>query len=534
LEDILAKYILSCRWFVGQSRVMQGLSLQDIIPIPYQNQEAAIVLLKVEYTEGFPETYVLPLAYATGESAQTIQKQTPQAVIAALNVGEESGILFDAIVDPAFMNIPRNMVVQRRTYAGKQGRLVAIITEATKQLEQMSTGLDLQPHIEERSNSNALVVYGNRLVFKLFRRLEEGINPELEIRRFLGDKQHLEQQQLEHIAPAIGGIEYRSSPGVSMTLGVLQAYVPDAISAWTYTLDSLRDYFEKIVVQPSDSAEVTLPTGSLFEMQSSPIPEIAAMTIGSYLTNIQLLGQRTAELHIALSSDSDNPDFSPLPFSSFYQRSIYQYSRNLTGQTLLRLKKQLRSLPEDIQGLARQVISRKDYLLTRLEQVLTQKITAMRTRCHGNYCLEEVLYTGKDFAILDFEGETYRTLNERRMKRSPLRDVAGMILSFDSAARVALKREVDQGMIQPENLAKMEHWTQLWSIWVSATFLNIYLEKVEPYKLLPQGQIEAQILLDCYLLEQAIHDIDLHLTNHEIPLLQISLQQVLDWSEQPI
>jgi maltose alpha-D-glucosyltransferase/alpha-amylase len=371
-------------------------------------------------------------------------------------------------------------------------------------------------------------------VFKLFRRLEEGVNPELEIRRFLGDKQHLEQQQLEHIAPAIGGIEYRSSQGVSMTLGVLQAYVPDAINAWTYTLDSLRDYFEQIAVQPSDIAEVALPTGSLFEMQQHPIPEIGAITIGSYLTNIQLLGQRTAELHIALSSDGDNPDFSPLPFSSFYQRSIYQYSRNLTGQTLLRLKKRLMSLPEEIQGLARQVISRKDYLLTRLEQVLHQKITAMRTRCHGNYCLEEILYTGKDFAILDFEGETYRTLNERRMKRSPLRDVAGMILSFDSAARVALKRELDQGMIQPDNLPKMEHWTQLWSVWVSAVFLNVYLEKVEPYKLLPQGQIEAQILLDCYLLEQAIHDIDLHLNNNEMSLLHISLQQVLDWSEQPI
>jgi maltose alpha-D-glucosyltransferase/alpha-amylase len=534
LEGILAQYIPERRWFISQSRVMQGLSISDLISVPYQTKEAVIALVKIEYTEGFPETYVLPLAYATAELAESIQQQFPQAVIAKLNVGEETGLLFDAIFDLEFMDIPREMLVQQRTYSGSQGRLNAIVTEATQQLEEMAAGSDLQPHLEERSNT--LVVYDNRLVFKLFRRLEEGINPELEIRRFLGQKRHLQPQQLEHIAPAIGGIEYRSNQGVSMTFGVLQAYVPDAISAWNYTLDSLRDYFEKIAVQPSEAAEteMALPAGSLFEMHQHPIPEVASITIGSYLANVQLLGQRTAELHIALSSDQDNPDFSPLAFSSFYQRSIYQYSRNLTGQALLRLKKRLRSLPEDVQALARQVISRKDYLLTRLEQVLNQKITAMRTRCHGNYCLDEVLYTGKDFAILDFEGENYRTLNERRMKRSPLRDVAGMILSFDSAARVALKQEQDQGMIQPDNLAKMENWTQLWSVWVSATFLNVYLEKIAPYNLLPQGQTEAQILLDCYLLEQAIHDIELHLNNNEVSLLEISLQQVLDWSEQPM
>ena len=533
LEGILAQYIPECRWFVSQSRVIQGFSISDLISVPYQEKEAIIALVKIEYTEGFPETYVLPLTYATGELAETIQQHSSQAIIAKLKVEAEEGILFDALFDPKFMNIPREMVMQRQTYSGKQGRLSAIVTEATQQLDQMATAADLQPHLEERSNT--LVVYDNRLVFKLFRRLEEGVNPELEIRRFLG-QQHFKQQQLEHIAPAIGGIEYRSNQGVSMTFGVLQAYVPDAINAWNYTLDSLRDYFEKIAIQPAETSEteMALPPGSLFEMRSSPIPEVASLTIGSYLANVQLLGQRTAELHIALSSDQNNPDFSPLAFSSFYQRSIYQYSRNLTGQTLLRLKKRLRSLPEEIQGLGRQVISRKDYLLTRLEQVLTQKITAMRTRCHGNYCLEEVLYTGKDFVILDFEGENYRTLNERRMKRSPLRDVAGMILSFDSAARVALKQELDQGMIQPESLAKMEHWTQLWSVWVSTAFLNVYLEKIEPYELLPQGQVEAQILLDCYLLEQAIHDIDLHLNNNEISLLEISLQQVLDWSEQPM
>jgi maltose alpha-D-glucosyltransferase/alpha-amylase len=234
-------------------------------------------------------------------------------------------------------------------------------------------------------------------------------------------------------------------------------------------------------------------------------------------------------MHIALSGDYDNPDFSPAPFTSLYQRSIYQYSRNLTGQVFFRLKKLLPSLPLRTQTLGHQLLTRKDFLLARLRQVLNLKITAMRTRCHGNYGLEELLFTGKDYVILDFEGEAYRTLNERRMKRSPLRDVAGMLLSFDYATRVALRNEVENGMIREENLVQMQQWSQFWSAWVRGAFLKSYLETAAQDSFLPKSTAELEVLLECYLLENAIQDLGIYLQEPN-DMLDISIQLLIDFS----
>lgn len=523
LESILAEYLLSCRWFIGKSQVMQSVHISDVIPISYQETEAVISLIQVEYTEGFPDTYVLPLSYATEERAEEIQETMPQAVIASVKVDEEAGILFDAIASENFMSALRQMIVNRMTYPGKLGRLVATTTDAITPEEDTLQG-QFETAIEKGNRINTLVVYGGRFVFKLFRRVEEGINPELEVRHFLGSR-----APLAHIAPVIGGLEYRRHRSDAMTIGVLQPYIPDATNAWTVTLDILRDYFDRVVVEQANLEEIPLPTEELVNLIEQPVPELAALTIGSYLSNAELLGQRTAEMHIALSADYDNPDFSPAPFTSLYQRSIYQYSRNLTGQVFFRLKKLLPSLPLRTQTLGHQLMTRKDFLLARLRQVLNLKITAMRTRCHGNYGLEEILFTGKDYVILDFEGEAYRTLNERRMKRSPLRDVAGMLLSFDYATRVALRNEVENGMIREENLVQMQQWSQFWSAWVRGAFLKSYLETAAQDSFLPKSTAELEVLLECYLLENAIQDLGIYLQEPN-DMLDISIQLLIDFS----
>jgi maltose alpha-D-glucosyltransferase/alpha-amylase len=257
---------------------------------------------------------------------------------------------------------------------------------------------------------------------------------------------------------------------------------------------------------------------------------LASKIIGSYLASAQLLGQRTAELHIALASDSENPDFAPEPFSSFYQRSIYQQARNLTGQVLLLLKKRLKQLPPDTQQLAHTVLDHQEHILGRFQLVVNQKITALRTRCHGHYSLEEVLYTGKDFIIIDFEGEPGRSLSERRMKRSPLRDVAGMLQSFHSAAIEALHNEVEAGMIRAENLPLMEQWAQFWYCWVSAAFLNSYLAIASKDSFLPKTQEELQVLLDSYRLERVINQLGDELNNRP-DRVQIPLRRILQLQE---
>jgi len=537
LESSLRDYLYTCRWFGGKSRTIQSAQITEIIPVsdtnlgssPSTPTEGQIIWLHLDYIQGDPETYLLILAYAESEQALQIQAEMPQAVVARLQVQghSEVGVLFDALADKNFLTFPLNAIANHRSYKGQKGQLVATATDI---FPKSVAATDLEPSLMKGEQSNTSINYGDRFILKLFRKVEEGINPDLEIGRFLTQK-----KRLEHFASIAGALEYRRPKAQAMTLGILQEFIPDTLSTWDYTLDRLRDYFEAVVVQQSDLSEAPLPKASLLDLQATKaslldlqemeLPALATLTIGSYLSSAQLLGQRTAELHIALASDSDNPDFAPEAFSSFYQRSIYQSARNLTGQVMLLLKKQLKQLPPETQTLAQAVLNRQDQIMGRFQLVLNQKITALRTRCHGDYHLGQVLYTGKDFIIIDFEGEPARNLSERRMKRSPIRDVAGMLQSFNYAANMALRNEIESGMITQNALPIMEQWAQYWYSWVSATFLKSYLATASVDSFLPKTKSELQVLLDAYVLEKVIYELGYELNNRpdwvEIPLQRI-------------
>ena len=532
LESILSEYLYTCGWFGGKNRKIQSAQITEVIPVSYKDIDAQIIWLHLDYIQGDPETYLLVLAYAEGEKAIHLLAQKPQAVIARLQIQgkEEVGVLFDAIADKEFLTFPLDAIAQNHRYKGLSGELVGTATDMFQQLCGDKTHLESSLVRGEQNNTS--IIYDECLILKLFRKVEEGINPDLEIGLFLSQK-----KRLEHFASIAGALEYRrfgvpnDNAHPPMTVGILQAYILDVRSSWDYTLDSLRDYFETVAVQQATTHEASLPSNSLVELQALEAPELASLTISSYLNSAQLLGQRTAELHIALASDAENSNFVPEAFTTLYQRSIYQYARNLAGQVLLLLKKRLNALPNDTQTLAEEVLNRQDQIMERFGLILSQKITCLRIRTHGDYHLGQVLYTGKDFIIINFEGESARSLSERRMKRSPLRDVAGMLQSFHYAAVQALYNEVESGMINPENLPIMEQWAKFWYCWVSATFLNSYLEIAAEDSFLPNSKAELQVLLDAYLLEKVISELGYEL-NHRPDWVHIPLRRILQLLEQ--
>ncbi|MGF1479909.1 MAG: maltose alpha-D-glucosyltransferase [Cyanophyceae cyanobacterium] len=507
LESSLSAYLYSCSWF-GRHRTIQSTHIIEAIPIAYKDREAVLTLVRVEYTEGTPEIYVLPFAYGTAH---------PEGEIAKIQTSEETGVLFDALADKDFLTIPLEAVAKERTYQGKSGELRAAATETFASLSQAVS--NITPHLFRGEQDNSSIVYGDRFILKVYRRVEAGINPDWELGRFLTETAG------DLVAPAAGVIRYHPRQGDWITVAVLQGYVSDTIDAWSYTLDNLRDYFNRIMVEQTALDEVYLPD-SMRTVQSLEIPDFVYESIGSYLVSAQQLGQQTAQLHMTLAAETDNPNFKPEPFTSFYQRSIYQYSRNLAGQVLLSLKNQLDQLPEATQQLAQIVLNRQAQILEGFRAVLDYKIAAMRTRCHGKYHLGQVLYTGKDFLITDFKGETNRPLSERRMKRSPLRDVAGMLQSFNFAARLALRRELESGIMRPDNLPLMEQWSHFWYSWVSAAFLNAYLTTADQAAFLPKSDAELQVLLDAYLLEKAIQELNSQLQNPHPEWLDIALQWI--------
>jgi maltose alpha-D-glucosyltransferase/alpha-amylase len=257
------------------------------------------------------------------------------------------------------------------------------------------------------------------------------------------------------------------------------------------------------------------------------VPELAHDLIGGYLSSVELLGQRTGELHLALASAPEDPSFSPEPFTPFYLRSLYQSMRGLVAQTFPLLRNNLRGLPPDVRADAETLLAQEDTILRRFRSVLDRRITGMRIRCHNDYHLGQVLYTGKDFVIIDFEGEPARPLSERRLKRPPVRDEAAMLRSFHYAVYTALFRQIDLGIVHKDRLPAMEGWARFWYSWVGAAFLRSYLRVVsEVPVLLPTGE-DLQALLDAYILDKAVYELGYDLNNRP-HMVRIPISGILD------
>jgi maltose alpha-D-glucosyltransferase/alpha-amylase len=524
LERVLPNYVKARRWFGGKGRGIRSMAVGEVLPIMDADSPAFLTQVRVDYIDGDAETYALPLMYAQGERAEAVVRDFPQAVIARLlfKDREEEGIVFDAFVDEGFGESLLVGIARHRRREGSGGELVASRTYEFKQIRGLGEGR-LTSSVLKAEQSNTSILFGDRFILKLFRRIHPGVNPDLEIGRFLTER------RFGHIPAVAGAIEYRREREEPVTLAILQQFVPNEGDAWKYTLDRLTHFFQQTVAERPKMENLPLPSSPLLDLVEQEFPLAVSDIIGPYLESARLLGQRTGELHLALASSRGRPEFDPEPFSKLYQRSLYQSMRNLTGQVFQLLRQRLPALPEEPRLEVQKVLGQEAKILERFRSVIDQKLTAMRIRCHGDYHLGQVLYTGKDFVIIDFEGEPARPLSERRIKRSPLRDVAGMLRSFNYAVYSAFFSQRDSGLIRHEDNVFLEAAAQFWRLWVSVAFLKAYLEVAAGGNFIPRSKKEIQTLLDIYLLEKAVYELGYEINNRPqwilIPLQGI--QQML-------
>ena len=516
-ESCLPSFIREKRWFGGKNKEIKFAQLRDAVPV---NGWGYFLLLGVEYVQGDAEEYLLPLAFAAGEEAERIQRDFPALVMARVHRAHDSvdGILYDALASKNFAAELLDAMARRRSLHGEQGELEASTTPVFR-AGRGPDPVSLEPTVLKAEQSHSAILYGDKFLLKLFRRVEPGLNPDLEIGRFLTEK------GFPNTPPVVGALEYRRSNGDLMTFGIMNRYLPTSRDAWEYSLDSLSRYFERIRTLPEGSRLDPLPGGSVLELSEKEVPTEVGTVMGTYLESARLLGQRTAEMHIILGSESENQEFLPEAFTPFYQRGLYQSMRNLAVQNLQLIRRDLAGLESTVRPLAEKVVGMEGEILKRLRGVFETKVGALRIRCHGDYHLGQVLYTGKDFMMIDFKGEPSRSLGERRIKRSPLHDVAGMIRSFDYVTYAALFRQLELGNALPEQLAHLEPWTRLWYRWSSATFLKAYLATLGSSPLLPTSRTQLAPLLDAYLLEKAVYEVAYEL-DHRPTWVKIPLQGI--------
>jgi maltose alpha-D-glucosyltransferase/alpha-amylase len=390
-----------------------------------------------------------------------------------------------------------------------RGMLIARSSNALRGLK-LPASLDSRVGSAEQSNTS--ILYGDKLILKLFRRLQTGENPDVEIGRFLTEVAHFER-----IAPFFGDISMTSSTGEKTTMAMLQGLVANDGDGWDWFLRRLNEFYESAAAE-SSLPHVPLPTLAA-NGQKTPVSD-------STLDAAALLGRRTAELHLALSSSKSDPAFAPEPTS---QQDLEADAQRIEAQirsALEALKSQFSALDDATADAAGLLLSRRSELIERSRSIARMNPGGLRIRIHGDYHLGQTLRTektlrndtngegGGDFVLLDFEGEPSKSLAERRRKQSPLRDVAGMMRSFSYAAFAGLNQYKEA---HPEAAAekgqRLEEWARAWGNSAAGAFLGTYRETISAkHDLLPPIQ-EAQKLLNAYVLEKALYELLYELNN---------------------
>jgi maltose alpha-D-glucosyltransferase/alpha-amylase len=404
--------------------------------------------------------------------------------------------------DEGFAGVCLRAIERRQHMKTDGGELVGSRTNAFREI-----GIDRNAKAEtlRADHTNTSINYGDRMLLKLFRRLEPGMNPDLEIGRYLTTS------GFKHSPRVAGAVEYRRGNQEPITLGVLNEFIVKESDAWTFTLDSLRDFLDRTMALNDEIAPPS-PTASTFmRLSEETPPPLAVEAIGHYLESARLLGIRTAEMHACLGSGTGNSAFAPEPYTPHYQRGLYQSLRNMTTNNFALLNRYVRGsespLPE-----AQQAAALEEQVLAHFRRLTGKPMHSSRIRAHGDYHLGQVLYTGNDFVITDFEGEPARTITERRIRRSPLRDVAGMLRSFSYAVHSALQ-ELRASGIEGAPEERVRQWGRFWEAWVSSTFLRAYLEEARKSKLLVADWAEIELMLDVFMLEKVVYEIAYELNN---------------------
>ena len=500
-HEVLPEYLNSCRWFGGKSRVIQGINVVSGVNIPTENLPATLVTLEVNYTDGLPEVYQLPLAFITLKNEEDYREIPSKGIIARLQVNGETGYLFDAVYSESFRNVIFEYIKNAGTL--RNGKAKLVFYHGDQGVEQAEE--KVHSKILNAEQSNTSLIFDNKYFLKLYRKLDNTINPDMEITRYLTEK-----TEFENSPRFVGAIEYQPDLRNKIVLGMMQDLVPNQGDAWDYTKDALNRFFERVLTRDKE-IEFNEIAHNLEPLDYQDIDEnMQEMMGGIFPERITLLGKRTAEMHKALAVNPTEKDFEHEAFSLHYQRSLFSSLQSLTRNAFQNLEKSLKSLPEHIQPEAKEVLDMRGEVLTCFKRIFDHKIPVMKIRTHGDYHLGQVLWTGKDFVIIDFEGEPARSFSERRLKRSPLRDVAGMVRSFHYAAYSSI---IESEFDQQKKEGDLDHWADSWYYLVTRMFLKGYYENVDDNNFIPKEKEDIEILMQTFLLEKAIYEMNYELNN---------------------
>jgi maltose alpha-D-glucosyltransferase/alpha-amylase len=478
LGPMLPSYLRPRRWFRGTNRTIRLAEIHDVIPFP--KSRSYILIIRVDFAEGDPEFYTISVSVTIGETDDS------GFVMARLRSADgRTGLLHSAFHNREFSDELLGAILRRRRYHGEIGQLTASHTrELRAMLPPGRVALDIS--VAKVDQDNTTEFFGDYFALKILRKIEEGPHPEEEMVAFLN------QVGYPCVPPLGGALQYRNPAGEPALFALLFGLVRESVDGWRYTYDHLGMFFENAIARGPEGPPDPAPE------------ELAHELIGSYLQWVRQLASRTAEMHVALASRPEDPVFAAEPFTDFYRHSLYHGMLGSVTRTVDQLRVRLGRLPDGVRGDAQCVLDLNERIRDRFRFLRDQRIAAYRIRIHGDFHLAQVLYTGKDFVMIDFEGDPSRPLSERRIKRSPLQDVAGMVDSFYTAAHGVLFEKAAGPVPDPEHSVAMAAWARYWALTVSRAFLESYLLTPGVGAMLPDDPKHLRMLIRLYVMDLAM------------------------------
>ncbi|RRB00819.1 putative maltokinase [Larkinella rosea] len=498
---ILPPYLNTCRWFAGKARQQSYFRIQFVHDIPFisgpeTDEKAFLVILKVGYLDGETESYLLPLSFVELGQPDT-PEILPKGIITGAVFNQKRGLVVDAIYDERFRGALYFNLVNQQVLLQKTGQLT--FHRGRGLADDDSTG-EVTSRVLPVDSSNSALVFsvpgqGEKYFLKLYRKLFQETNPEVELVSFLTEK-----SQFSHIPAYAGSVVWEQEGVPDVTLGMMQRMVENRHDSWNQTGDDLNDFLYAVPHR-------------LFSIKEE------------VFDRVELLAKRTAQMHLALfNAEPDDSLFSPEPFTDDYREFIIQRFENLLERRYNLLIDNYTKLDPLAQRLAWVFMEAKEMIDEFVDDFRNRPLESLRIRIHGDYHLGQVLVTGTDFIIIDFEGEPESSISERKIKHSPLKDVAGAIRSYHYAVSAKLFGSVETAGIEPDHLQRVsERWFKL----IRDTFMDAYLETIGSPHPLFKNSSEVNFLLLIYLLEKAVYELGYEI-NYRPAWVKIPLKGIMD------
>jgi maltose alpha-D-glucosyltransferase/alpha-amylase len=518
-RDLLLPFLQRQRWFGGKARVSRTARFADWGLVRRGPQPLFVTIVDVDFEDGARDRYFLPLTICAYADVKGLEERSPNAILAHVT-GARKGLLFDAWLDDRYARTLLDALEREEQFATKRGSVRALKTPAFAGIRG-GAGEDLRVTRMPVDQSNTSVVYGDRLILKLFRRLQPGINPDFEIGRQL-----TERAGFTRVPPVAGAFEYTSLGTETSTLAMMQQLILSQGDGWAHTLDEVARYFEDVDAEsaPADAGPITFAA-----LIASEPAERVARAMGGYLVTAATLGRRTAEMHLALGSDSTDPAFVPEPLTTVDVQLVTSDAVAQAQKALDVLAASSLTLPQDVQASAELLVQSRNTLIDRIRSAANLDFVASKTRVHGDYHLGQVLWCEEDFVILDFEGEPTRPIAQRRLKQSPLKDVAGMVRSFSYAAYAGLFVHTASRRAEFD---RVEPWARIWQLTAASAFLRAYFTTAAGALFVPAAESQRDALLELFVLDKALYELDYELNNRP-DWVRIPLRGIFDLLNRP-